>query len=273
MENDLKQWSDRLRLETCLCLIHAKGGHIGGSMSIVETLAVLYGKQLRVDPQRPHWDERDWFILSKGHSGPAYFAALALRGFFDLKVLQTLNADDTILPSHPDSLKTPGVDCTTGSLGQGISQAVGVALALKHQHKPNRVYCIVGDGECNEGQVWEAFQSMVANHLDNLIVFIDNNKGQNDGATKTIHLELNFEPLMMGLGFYTQVVNGNDVVAIDKAIDQAKQRVNQPSVIILNTTKGQGLPFVEAMASNHHIAIDEDIKTKILNALGAKEPA
>jgi transketolase len=242
-------------------------------MSIVETLAVLYGKQLRVDPQRPHWDKRDWFILSKGHSGPAYFAALALKGFFDLSVLQTLNADDTILPSHPDSLKTPGVDCTTGSLGQGISQAVGVALALKHQQKPNRVYCIVGDGECNEGQVWEAFQSMVANRVDNLIVFIDNNKGQNDGATKTIHLELNFEPLMTGLGFYTQVVKGNEVLAIDEAIDNAKRTVGRPSVIILNTTKGQGLPFVEAMASNHHIAIDEDIKQRIMSALGAKEHA
>lgn len=272
MKNDLIQFRDRIRLETCLCLIHAKGGHIGGSMSIVETLAVLYGKHLRIDPSAPHWDDRDWFILSKGHSGPSYFATLALKGFFDLEVLKTLNADNTILPSHPDSLKTPGVDCTTGSLGQGISQAVGVALALKHQKKSNRVYCIVGDGECNEGQVWEAFQSIIANRLDNLIVFIDNNKGQNDGPTRSIHLELDFEPIMKAMGFFTQTIPGNDVTAIDRAIEKAKD-VSIPNIIILNTKKGQGLPFVEAMVSNHHIAIDDVIKQKILDALGAKDPS
>ncbi len=270
MTTDLTAFRDRIRLETCLCLIHAKGGHIGGSMSIVETLAVLYGKHLRVDPKQPHWDERDWFILSKGHSGPSYFATLALSGFFDLAVLKTLNADHTILPSHPDSLKTPGVDCTTGSLGQGISQAVGVALAFQRQQKPNRVYCIVGDGECNEGQVWEAFQAIIANRLTNLIVFIDNNKGQNDGPTRSIHLELNFEPVMNGLGFFTQSIDGASIEAIDRAIERAKSSPI-PSAILLNTTKGQGLPFVEAMASNHHIAIDDAVKQKILDALGAKD--
>lgn len=273
MGQDLHTFKDQIRRETVNCLIHAKGGHIGGSMSIVETLAVLYGKHLRYDARNPHWKDRDWFILSKGHSGPSYFAALALSGFFDLSVLNTLNEDNTILPSHPDSLKTPGVDCTTGSLGQGISQAIGVALALKHQKKNNDVYVIVGDGEANEGQVWEAFQAAVAEHLDHLIVFIDDNKGQNDGLTKNIHLELDFEPLMKGLGFYTQVVKGDDVDAIDQAIVNAKQITGIPSVIILKTRKGQGLPTVEALTANHHIAIDDAMKAKLLNDLREKEPS
>lgn len=268
---DLEHFRDQIRLETCYTLIDAKGGHIGGSMSIVEILAVIYGNHMRFDVSNPKWENRDWFILSKGHSGPAYYATLSLVGFFDKNLLSTLNHDNTQLPSHPDSLRTPGVDCTTGSLGQGISQAVGVAMALKLKRKDNIVYCIIGDGESNEGQVWEAVQFAVGHHLDNFILIIDDNKKQLDGPTKQVNIELNFSEIMHAYGFYTQVVKGDDLRAINLAINHAKSNLNSPSAIILETTKGQGISFVENMANNHHIAIEGEVKEKLLEELKVLE--
>jgi transketolase len=264
---DLERFRDQIRLLTCHTLIEAKGGHIGGSMSIVEVLAVIYGKHMRFDPSNPKWGNRDWFVLSKGHSGPAYYATLSLVGFFDKSLLSTLNHDDTQLPSHPDSLKTRGVDCTTGSLGQGISQAVGVAIALKQKRKDNVVYCIIGDGESNEGQVWEAVQFAVGHKLDNFILFIDDNKNQLDGPTKEVNIELNFSKIMDSFGFYTQVVKGDDLSAIDQAIVNARNNRGSPSAIVLETIKGQGIGFVEKMANNHHIAIEGLVKENLLREL------
>jgi len=261
---DLNRFRDQIRVLTLKTLIYAKGGHIGGSMSIVETLAVVYGKHMHIDPMDPKSQDRDWFILSKGHSGPAYYATLSLLGFFDESWLYTLNQDNTNLPSHPDSLKTPGVDCTTGSLGQGISQAVGVAMAFKNQSRKNMVYTLVGDGESNEGQVWEAFQFAVGHQLSNLIIFIDNNKNQLDGKTKDINVELDFHRICEAYGFYTQSVNGKDLHEIDQAINNAKANKGTANVIVLNTIKGQGVPFIEEMTNNHHIAIDETMKEKLL---------
>ena len=264
---DLERFRDQIRLQTCYTLINAKGGHIGGSMSIVEALAVVYGRHMKFDVTKPKWEDRDWFVLSKGHSGSAYYATLALVGFFNKELLHTLNHDNTLLPSHPDSLKTPGVDCTTGSLGQGISQAVGVAKALKHSKKDNVVFCLIGDGESNEGQVWEAVQFAVGQKLDNFILLIDDNKKQLDGLTKDVNVELNFENIMKAFGFFTQVVKGYDLNAIDVAIENAKNNKGTPSAIVLQTIKGQGIKFVEKMANNHHIALVGDIKEQLMNEL------
>lgn len=265
--NKLEIFCSKIRIETCKTIIHAGGGHLGGAMSIVEVLAVLYGKHMKIDCNNPKWEDRDWFILSKGHCGPAYYAALSLAGFFEKEMLLTLNKDNTRLPSHPDSLKTPGVDCTTGSLGQGISQAVGVAIALKHRKKTNKVYCIVGDGESNEGQVWEACQFAVGHELDNLIVFIDDNKKQLDGYTKDVNIEMNFSNIMEAFGFYTQVVKGDNLSEIDLAIKNAKRTHGVPSLIILDTIKGQGLSCIEQMTNNHHVVITEAIKEEIMKEL------
>lgn len=264
---DLDYFAYQIRFLTCDTIIHAGGGHLGGSMSIVETLTVLYGKHMKYDPEKPKWENRDWFVLSKGHCGPAYYATLSLSGFFDKQLLYTLNQDKTLLPSHPDSTKTPGIDCTTGSLGQGISQAVGIAYALKYQKKNNTVYCIVGDGECNEGQVWEAIQFASGHHLDNLIIFIDDNKKQLDGYTKDVNITMDFKNITTSLGCYTQQVSGCDISSIDQAIQKAKENRLSPSVIVLDTIKGQGLKCIETMMNNHHVAITENLKNKIIKEL------
>ena len=154
----MKEMSDKIRIHTLKALTNLGFGHYGGSLSVVETLGVLYGEVMNVDVNNPGWEERDYFVLSKGHAGPALYSALAIKGFFPLEELMTLNVNRTNLPSHPDRLKTKGVDATTGSLGQGISIATGIAKALKMDKKDNRVFSIIGDGEINEGQCWEAFQ-------------------------------------------------------------------------------------------------------------------
>lgn len=260
---DIGHFRDQIRVLTCETLIHAKGGHFGGCMSIVETLAVLYGKHIKYDADNPGWEDRDWFVLSKGHCGPAYYSTLSLCGFFDKGLLYTLNGDRTKLPSHPDCLKTPGVDCTTGSLGQGISQAVGVAYALKQKKKNSRVYCIVGDGECNEGQVWEAIQFAVGHHLDNMIIFIDDNKKQLDGRTADVNIEMQFENIASAFGCYVQKADGSDLESIDQAVQNAQKSQMAPSVIVLETVKGQGISCIEGMENNHHITITDGLKKAI----------
>lgn len=183
---ELKILSAKIRLNILEMLEKRGYGHLGGSLSIVELMSVLYGKQLKYNAKVPKWTERDMVVLSKGHAGPAWYSALAEVGFFDKKVLFTLNDGDTILPSHPDRLKTPGVDMTTGSLGQGTSVAAGIATGMKYNKSNQYVYLIVGDGELNEGQCWEAFQYIANYKLNNCIVIIDDNKRQLDGYTKDV---------------------------------------------------------------------------------------
>ncbi|KJU10544.1 putative transketolase, amino-terminus [Salmonella enterica subsp. enterica serovar Heidelberg str. 77-1831] len=167
---EITQLARDIRVATLKSLNHLGFGHYGGSMSVVETLAVLYGAVMKIDPADPDWPERDYFVLSKGHAGPALYSTLAIKGYFPREELNTLNQNGTRLPSHPDRLKTRGVDATTGSLGQGISIAGGMALSHKLARRPNRVFCIVGDGELNEGQCWEAFQFIAHHRLNNLTV-------------------------------------------------------------------------------------------------------
>lgn len=248
-----EQFATKIRLKTCEMLRHVGFGHLGAALSIVETLAVLYSEMMHIDPKNPESMDRDWFVLSKGHGGPSYYATLALRGYFDESELFTLNQNETTLPSHPDRLKVKGVDVTTGSLGQGISQAVGVAKGLQIQDIDRKVYCVIGDGECNEGQVWEAVQFAVSQNLDNFYLFVDDNKKQLDGFREAISLRANFKELFEAFGFDTRTVNGGSTEAIKAAIIGAQQVLGKPHCIVLDTIKAQGIPYFETMADNHHI--------------------
>ena len=229
-------------------------GHAGGSMSAADLLAVLYGEVMHYDPKNPEMPDRDQFVCSKGHAGPAVYAALALAGFFPYEELKTLNVPGTKLPSHCDRLKTPGIDMTTGSLGQGTSLAVGIAFAKKIKETNERVFLLVGDGESNEGQVWEAAMFAAAHKLDNLYWFVDVNKRQLDGYTKDILDSGSFEEKMKAFGFDVACVNGNDPAAIYEAIQEAGQFQGKPHAIILDTIKGAGLPELEQIQANHYVA-------------------
>ncbi len=228
-------------------------GHIGGCLSIVEVLVVLYYKVMKIDPSNPDLEGRDRLVLSKGHAGPALYAVLADKGYFPRNVLDTLNRPGTSLPSHCDMLKTKGVDMTAGSLGQGISCAVGLAKGSKLKKDKAFIYTIIGDGESQEGQVWEA--AMLAAHLqlDNLIAFTDYNKLQIDGRIEEIN---QLEPLpekWQAFGWHViNVKDGHDVAEIANAIGKAKSIKSRPSMIILNTIKGKGVSFIEAAGVNNH---------------------
>ncbi|MGJ3509293.1 transketolase [Enemella sp. A6] len=273
MTTDLKLLADEIRYWTLRELLNLGYGHFGGSLSIVEALAVLYGDAMTYDPANPDSEDRDWFILSKGHAGPAWYATLALRGFFDTDRLMTLNANGTDLPSHPDRLKVPGVEMTTGSMGQGISAASGVAYRLLTTGKPNRVYCIVGDGELNEGQPWEAAQFIAHQNLHNLTVLVDDNKRQLDGFTEDISRTFDFVEKFNAFGFHAVRVDGQSVDEIKAAIDQAKGRTDRPTCIVLDTTKGAGVPCVAETKDNHHMRLDDEATAAIratMEELGAR---
>ena len=269
----LEKFALEIRLNAIKSLDNLGFGHYGGALSIVETLAVLYGKVMKYDAKNPKWDKRDYFILSKGHAGPSLYAALALKGFFPLDTLMTLNKNGTKLPSHLDRLLTPGVDMTSGSLGQGISVATGIAKAIKQNGTDQMVYCIVGDGELNEGQCWEAVQFAVKHELDNLIIFVDDNKKQLDGTAEEISGKRDFAKVFEAFGFSAKDVSGNDVSAIDAAITEAREVKGKPSVIVLDTVKGQGFSYLEAKKDNHHLrpSDDETVLIKDYIAQLAKE--
>lgn len=263
---NLVKFSNQIRIETSKMLLNRGFGHLGGSFSITETLSVLYGVIMKIDPKNPKWEERDYFVLSKGHAGPALYATLALKGYFPLDWLNTLNNDGTRLPSHPDRILTPGIDCTTGSLGQGISQAVGIAKAFQMDNKPNRVYSIVGDGELNEGQVWEAFQFAAHHKLNNLIIFIDENHKQLDGYTTEIMNPFDIRQKMEAFGFNAIRIDGSDIDVIKSTIENCIES-KEPCAIVLDTVKGQGVEYFEQMYSNHHVRFDEESKTELLKAI------
>lgn len=269
----IKNFAAKIRLETCEMVLHRGFGHLGGALSVVELLAVLYGEEMQIDPKRPGWEERDYMVLSKGHAGPALYSTLGLLGYFPEEKLRTLNDDGTKLPSHPDRRLTRGVDATTGSLGQGISMAVGMAQALKMDGKKNRVFCIIGDGECNEGQVWEALQYAAAKGLDNLFVFVDENLKQLDGTTDSILKPFDLRAKGEAFGMDAQRVDGKSEAAIRQAIETAKGRAAQAHFIVLDTIKGQGVPFIEEMDDNHHIRLSDEHKVLLgetIKALKAK---
>lgn len=236
----------------------AKSGHPGGSLSAADMFTYLYFKELRVDPENPHWEDRDRFVLSKGHTAPGLYAALALRGFFPVEDLVTLRKLGSYLQGHPNMNTVPGVDMSTGSLGQGISCAAGMALGLKHQGKSARVYTLLGDGEIQEGQVWEACMFAAHYKLDNLCVIIDNNGLQIDGDIAKVMSPYPIDKKLEAFGFHVETIDGHDFDAIASALDTAKTVKGQPSAIIMKTVKGKGVSFMENQASWHGSAPNDE---------------
>lgn len=263
---NLEKIAREIRILTVKCIASLGSGHIGGSMSIVDVLTALYYNEMNVDPKNPLMEGRDRLVVSKGHAGPAVYATLAHKGYFPESELYTLNKYGTNLPSHCDMNKTPGVDMTTGSLGQGISCAIGLALGSKIKNDNATIYAIIGDGESQEGQVWEA--AFFASHkkLDNLIVFLDYNKMQLDGTLEEVNDSGNMYDKFKSFGFDTYSIDGHNIDEIIATIEKAKTVKGMPHMIVLNTIKGKGVSFAEAAKANSHSmpvskeALEEAIK-------------
>lgn len=267
---ELSCFAAQIRLETTKQVAKRGFGHLPGSLSVVDVLAVLYGKVLRIRPEEPKWEDRDLVVMSKGHAGPAVYSTLALKGYFPMDELATLNQPGTNLPSHCDRNKTIGVDMTTGSLGQGSSTAVGMALGRKLAGSDARTYLFLGDGECDEGQVWEAMLFAAQQKLDHLTVFVDYNKKQLDGYVKEV-LELGeLQDKFAAFGFHVERVDGHDIEAIDDAISRCHAVTGKPTCIVLDTIKGKGLPEIEAMELNHHIQMPADLSERSIAHLEAE---
>ena len=268
---ELKKFATQIRMEVCKMIATIPAGHLGGSMSIADCLAVLYGGRLEHNPADPKWDGRDWLVMSKGHCGPALYATLALRGFFPVEMLATINKPGTDLPSHCDRNHTPGIDMTTGSLGQGAGTACGVACGMKIDGKPNKVFLIFGDGEIQEGQVWEMAVLAAARKLDNLIAFVDYSHLQIDGRTDNDEVNClgDIKAKFEAFGWYAQFVDGHDVEAICSAVDNAKANTGCPSVIILDTIKGKGWSKSENQVGSHSRGFTEEELAEALSELQA----
>ncbi len=261
-DKDLKKFAAEIRLETVKCVASRGFGHLGGALSIVDTLAVLYGGAMKYDPKNPQWDKRDLLVCSKGHAGPAIYATLALKGFFPIEELATLNQPGTSLPSHCDRNKTPGIDMTTGSLGQGIGLATGMAMGV--QGSGRNVFAIIGDGESDEGQVWEAAEFAAHYKLDDLTLFVDCNKKQLDGFCKDVMDPRDLGDKFTAFGWNVIRVKGNDTAEVSAAVEKAKAFKGQPTAIILDTVKGAGVPDVENAASNHHMKLKPEAFDKMI---------
>lgn len=261
MNCNLKEICKDIRCDIMTCIGHLGVGHIGGCLSIVELLAVLYFEEMNIDPAQPKMPGRDRLVCSKGHAGPAVYATLANRGYFDKKELLTLNKGGTCLPSHCDMNRTVGIDMTTGSLGQGFSCAVGVALGSKLENDGATIFTIIGDGESQEGQIWEAAMFASAKGLSNLVGFTDYNKLQIDGAVAEVNDIAPLADKWAAFGWNViDVADGNDVDAVQKAVRQAKgnRETGKPTMVILNTRKGCGVSFIEALgAANHNTNVSE----------------
>ncbi len=232
--------------------IHAaKSGHPGGSLSAADMFTYLYFKELNIDPKNPKWEDRDRFVLSKGHTAPGLYTALALRGFFPVEDIKTLRHVDSYLQGHPNMNCVPGIDMSTGSLGQGISAACGMAKAMKLQGRSSRVYTLLGDGEIQEGEVWEA--CMFASHynLDNLCVIIDNNGLQIDGRVDDVMSPYPIPEKLEAFGFHVETIDGHDYDQIERALNNAHQVQGKPSAIVMTTVKGKGVSFMENNAGWH----------------------
>ena len=248
----------------------AKCGHPGGSMSAADMFTYLYFKELNVDPANPKWEDRDRFVLSKGHTAPGLYTALALRGFFPVEDLLTLRKVGSYLQGHPNMNTVPGVDMSTGSLGQGISAACGMALASKLKNKTNRVYTLLGDGEIQEGQVWEA--CMFASHykLDNLCVIVDNNGLQIDGDIAKVMSPYPIVDKLEAFGFHVEAIDGHNFEAIEKALNTAKTVKGRPSAIVMKTVKGKDVSFMENNAGWHGVAPNDAQYEQAMAELKAK---
>ena len=248
----------------------AKAGHPGGSLSATEIFTYLYFKEMNIDPKNPKWEERDRFVLSKGHTAPGLYATLAHRGFFPVEDLKTLRKIDSYLQGHPNMNLVPGVDMSTGSLGQGISTAVGMALAAKHTGKANRVYTLLGDGEIQEGQVWEACMAAAHYKLDNLCIVVDNNGLQIDGNIKDVMSPYPIVGKLEAFGFKVLAIDGHDFDAIEEAFAAAKATKGAPTAIVITSIKGKDVSFMENDAGWHGKAPNDAEYEQAMAELNAK---
>lgn len=264
----LAEMARKIRVDTIKAVHSAKAGHPGGSLSIAEILSYLYFEEMNIDPKDPKKEDRDRFVLSKGHASAALYAALAERGFFDKELLLTFRKNGSILQGHPDMKHIPGVDMSTGSLGQGISAACGMALAGKLSDKPFRVYAILGDGEIEEGQVWEA--AMFARHykLDNLCAFVDFNGLQVDGTVQSVIDPTPIDKKFAAFGWNVVSIDGADLDAIEKAVNTAKKTKDKPTVVIAKTVKGRGVSYMENAVGWHGKAPNDEEFAIAMRELG-----
>lgn len=266
---ELEKISNEVRKNILYQVYTANSGHPGGSLSCADILTVLYFNQMNIDEKNPNAPLRDRFVLSKGHCSPALYAVLAKRGYFDEKELGMFRNANGKLQGHPDMNKVPGVDMTTGSLGQGLSAANGMAINSKMNHDGYRVYCLIGDGEIEEGQIWEAAMTSYKYKLDNLCVIVDNNNLQIDGNIQDVKGLDNIEGKFKAFGFNTIVIDGNNMEQIIDAFETAKLTKEKPTAIIAKTIKGKGVSFMENQASWHGKAPSEEEYEKAIKELNA----
>ena len=251
--------------------IHAaKAGHPGGSLSAADLFTYLYFKEMNIDPANPKWDDRDRFVLSKGHTAPGLYAALALRGFFPMDDLDGLRQIGSHLQGHPNMNLTPGVDMSTGSLGQGVSAAAGMALGAKYRGKNCRVYTLLGDGEIEEGQVWEAFMFAAHYHLDNLCVIIDNNGLQIDGKVSDVMSPYPILEKLRAFGFEVAEIDGHDFDQMEAAFAKARATAGKPFAIVMKTTKGKGVSYMEDQVGWHGKAPNDEEYAQAMTELQAQ---
>ncbi|ONI44894.1 transketolase [Candidatus Epulonipiscioides gigas] len=260
----LKKQAQTVRLTLLDMIYKAQSGHPGGSLSATEFMTALYFNELNIDPKNPKWEDRDRFVLSKGHVCPVLYTCLALRGYFDTEILGTLRKEGSILQGHPDMKRCPGIDISTGSLGQGISVAVGMAIAGKRDAKDYRVFTLVGDGETNEGQVWEAAQTASKYQLDNLVVIVDNNNLQNDDTCDVVMPTLDLAKKFEAFGFETFAIDGHDMEAVVDALANAKTKNGKPKCIVGKTVKGKGVSFMENVVMWHGMAPNDEQYTQAI---------
>ena len=264
---ELERKAVQIRTLTINEIANLGAGHIGGAMSVVDLLTILYHKWLNIDPSNPKKEDRDRLVVSKGHSGPAVYATLADKGYFPIEWLDTLNQGGTNLPSHCDMNKTPGVDFTTGSLGQGSSASVGIALGNRYKKVDAFTYLIIGDGESQEGQIWEAAMSAAHFKLGKLIAFTDCNKQQLDSYTEEIMDLGELDKKWDSFGWHVQRIDGHDFKALDAAIEKAQTETEKPSMIVLDTIKSKGYFPGEGQQANHSMAISKEQAAEAIKRL------
>ena len=268
---DLKEMAKKIRLGIIEAVYSNKSGHPGGSLSIADIMTVLYFNEMNIDYNNPKWEDRDRLVLSKGHCSPALYSALANRGFFPVEDLKSFRNINSYLQGHPDMKHIPGVDMTTGSLGQGLSAANGMAISAKLDNKDYRVYCILGDGEIEEGQIWEAAMASSKYKLDNLCVIVDNNNLQIDGTIEEVMNSNPIDEKFKSFGFQIIKIDGNDIEEIKKAFEVARNIKGMPTCIIAKTVKGKGVPFMENQVGWHGKAPNdeqyEEAKKAIMNEI------
>ena len=266
---ELKEFATDLRKKVVTMLYEAGSGHPGGSLSAADYVTACYFSEINVDPKNPKWEDRDRFVLSKGHSCPVLYAALATRGFFDEEILHTLRKEGSILQGHPN-MECPGIEIPTGSLGQGLACAVGMAIGLKYDKKSSRVFAVLGDGECQEGEIWEAAATANKYKLDNLIIFVDNNNLQIDGTIDEIMPLGNLVAKFEAFGFQTYEIDGNDMEQILLTFDNIRKTAKngKPKCIIGHTIKGKGVSFMENVCDWHGVAPKKEQWEQALKDLG-----